>query len=227
MQPDQSSQALRAMQSSVRDFLARANGPRPSYRVVVRNGLLTARLPQDKAPLAAELLREFGDAVHVTVGFKVFPSGESSLGQHLSDSLHDVPRELPGIRLSFDPPEFTMPSGGSGGGEVIICNTGPGELAGTIGGNAGWLRRPQSTLIVGGYWGMRAGTSKRLPRNPGDCVSTWFSTGTASCEPGPHYSVPAGRYEVVVPLDLNISGEKRTLLAEGCTAIILKQENTD
>jgi hypothetical protein len=44
---------------------------------------------------------------------------------------------------------------------------------------------------------------------------------TASCEPGPHYSVPAGRYEVVVPLDLNISREKRTLVTEGCIAVVL------
>jgi len=225
MQADESSQMLREVRSAVRDFITRATGRR--YRVVVSNGVITVRLPQDRAPLAAEIAREFGGAVHITVGFKRFPSGNSSAsgnssgGSHLSGLLHDMPRELPGIHVSFDPPEITIPSGGGGGGNVIIRNTGPGELTGLFGGSAGWLRRPGSTLVVGGHWGPRAGTSKVLPRRPGDTASNWWSTGTASCEPGPDYQVPAGRYEVVVPLHLDISGERQTLAAQGCIAVVL------
>ncbi len=222
MQADESSessQMLREVRSAVRDFIIRATGRR--YRVVVSNGVIAVRLPQDGAPLAAEIAREFGGAVHITVGFKRFPSGNSSVGSHLSGLLHDMPRELPGIHVSFEPPEITIPSGGGGGGSVIIRNTGPGELIGMFGGSAGWLRRPGSTLIIGGHCGLRAETSKVLPRCPGDTASNWWSTGTASCEPGPDYQVPAGRYEVIVPLDLDISGERQTLAAEGCIAVVL------
>jgi hypothetical protein len=219
VQADESSQMLREVRSAVRDFITRATGRR--YRVVVSNGVITVRLPQDRAPLAGEIAREFGDAVHITVGFKGFPSGNSSVGSHLAGLLHDMPRELPGIHVSFDQPEITIPSGGGGGGNIIIRNTGPGELIGTFGGSAGWLRRPGSTLIIGGRSGLRAETGKVLPQRLGDTASNWWSTGTASCAPGPDYQVPAGRYEVVLPLHLDISGERQTLAAEGCIAVVL------
>jgi hypothetical protein len=219
VQAGEPSQGLLEVRSAVRDFITRTAGRR--HRVVVSRGVITVRLPQDGAPLAAEIAREFGDAVHITVGYKGFRSENSAMGSHVSGLLHDMPRELPGMHVSFDPPEITIPSGGAGSGKVIIRNTGPGELTGRFGGSAGWLRRPGSTLIIGGPWGPRAGTDKVLPRCPGDTESNWWTTGTASCEPGPHYQVPAGRYEVVVPLHLHISGERQTIAAEGCIAVVL------
>ena len=204
---------LQEVRSAVRDFITRASGRR--YRVVVSNGVITVRLPQHGCGDSARIRRR---STH-NRGIEGFQSGNSSLVELTSRAScmtcpfnrpgqvrvlrpagnHQTERR-PGRRERHHPQHRTL-----------------GELTGSLGGSAGGLRRPGSTLVVGGHWGPCAPEAARSSRGaPENTASNWWSTGTASCEPGPDYQVPAGRYEVVVPLDLDISGLSHRFAAEGC-----------
>jgi hypothetical protein len=222
MPEDESSLALQELQSSVKAFLARVDGPR-HHPVRIRDGAVKVRLFPDDLPLAEELVREFGDAIHVRVGFKAFPSGETDAGESIARGINEMPREFRGIRVSLESRELTIRSGKTGHGEVVVRNTGPGALAGALGGAYGWLRRPGTPLIVGGHLGWIAGVGRRFPENPGESVNVGFTVGTFSCEPGPGYCVPAGRYEVVAQLNLKALGDEAwtTLAVEGGSAAVL------
>jgi len=54
--------------------------------------------------------------------------------------------------------------------------------------------------------------------SPGGSETLDFIVGTASLEPGADYVVQPGRYEVVVPVDLEVNGGPGPvrILARGC-----------
>jgi hypothetical protein len=189
---------------------------------VIRGGAVSVRLPPDGTSIAAELLREFGNTVEVTVGFKAFPGGETSMGSYLSDQLRESAGALPGTQISFEPAEITLHRGGMGHGKVLVRNTGAGRLEGLVDGGPGWLRNPGTAAVVGGYYGTLTGVGHRLSLSPGEGMSIGFITGTASCQPGADYVVPVGRYELVVPLSVELAGdnEKIQLTAEGGFAVV-------
>lgn len=224
MPPDEPRQDLLELHSSVEEFLASAAG-HSSRLVLFLGDKVEVRLPPDAAPLGALLQQEFGSEVplRVIVGFKNFPSAELPEQENTSHQPREILLSLPGISTSFEPPEITMHRGNEAGfGRVSIHNVGSGKLAGWLPGGGGSLRHPGTTLIVGTYSGPRTGVRKRFTLSPGESISVGFVTGTASVEPGPHYMVPPGRYELVVPLMVTLSGEEEQIFyAEGGSAVVL------
>ena len=77
-------------------------------------------------------------------------------------------------------------------------------------------------MLASSSFGYAALVARRFSARPGDSLSIAFSIGIASCEPGPHYVVPPGRYEAAVPLTLNIEGRRDTVhfLARGCPTTV-------
>ncbi len=218
MQPERLRQ-LAEIQSSVDEFLARTAGGQVQGAEVSDEKVIV-RLAQNEVPLAEEVVRTFSNKVQVIVGFKTFPSGTTSVAGDISNVLRDARSEIPGMRLSFSPSQFTLPQGETGMAEIVVDNIGLDKCTGSIGSDLGWLRVPGTTEIVGGYSGWSTGTGRSLPQRIGDSVRIRFITGTASCQSGPDYSVPTGTYEVVVPLNVSILDQKQIVAAAGCIVVV-------
>jgi hypothetical protein len=95
-------------------------------------------------------------------------------------------------------------------------------VTGSFGGGQGRLYHFGTDVLASSSFGYAALVARRFSARPGDSLSIAFSIGIASCEPGPDYMVPPGRYEAAVPITLNIDGRRDTVqfIARGCPATV-------
>jgi hypothetical protein len=188
------------------------------------NGAVVVRLAPGAAPLAAELKREFGDGVAVTVGFKPFPPGGARIAPFSLDSAEAGELAF-ALRLTCEMPDTAMPAGDSATGRLSVLNRGSATAEFSAAASAGWLCVPGTLTVVGGYSGAIAAGMRAIRLDAGASTALDFIVGTASCEPDDRYVVDAGTYEVVVPLSVWAAGGTRDpvrLLVRDCVVEVTR-----
>lgn len=164
--------------------------------------------------VAARLHDRFGDDVELTVGALRYPSG--TLGTTRSSefvAVADVPLLDPTeveVNLSGD---VEVRSGHDASSQVLITNHGTGEIALHTNGNVtGWVADPSTGVVIGGFAGPQILPLVVFGAEPGETVAVPLLVGAASFDPELGYSVPPGRWAMVVPLSLAGRGTWRTPL---------------
>ena len=215
MTPERHDRRLTRIRASIAGRFAGARGS-PLQSIGEGSRAVVVHLKPDAVSVAAELNREFGSLVEITVGFKAFPGGDRA-GSPSPRTLEGR-ASLPGIGATCQVDEARLPGGGSGSGKAVIRNTGHSPVEGSGSAGAGCLCRPGTLVIAGSYSGAIAGVGRVFHISPGGSETLDFIVGTASLEPGADYVVQPGRYEVVVPVDLEVNGGPGPvrILARGC-----------
>jgi hypothetical protein len=220
------SEFARRQSASVRSAIEARLGSRaknPLLSIGDGDGIVVVRLQPDAAPAAAELKREFGDAVDITVGFKPFPYIQSFFAPPPLDSTRAAGR-WPALAVVCDITEARIPGGGSTTGRLAIHNRGKAREIFNAAASAGWLCAPGTSDIVGGYSGAMAAGARRIDLEVDGTAVLNFIVGTASCESNDRYVVESGTYEVVVPLSIWLAGgepDSDLLHVRGCLVTVM------
>jgi len=191
------------------------------------DGVVVIRLNPDAAPIAAELKREFGDTVSITVGFKPFPLGDAYPAP-LPLEPSEAGEQRLGLRVTCEITDTRIPRGGSVTGQLVMLNCGSAKAEFLAAASVGWLCVPGTLDVVGGYSGAIAAGARVIELAAGGGASLNFIVGTASCEANDQYAVGSGTYEVVVPLFLGDAENRRDpvhLLVRGCFVTVTDVES--
>ncbi|HEU0103860.1 MAG TPA: hypothetical protein VFR07_16180 [Mycobacteriales bacterium] len=159
---------------------------------------VTVDLRADAVALAAELLKEHGEVLELTVGGRPYPPDpDAASSQAPPGPVATAARPDLQLRASCEQP-FAV-SGHGFRGQLVVRNTGSTAVQ---------LHSEQPLLAVllsadgrraGSYTGLVSGTGLVLDLPPGGSASIAFLGGTAG---GPRYATPPGRYDLVVVLPL-------------------------
>jgi hypothetical protein len=214
MTPEEGDRRLALIRASIAGRFAGAPGG-PLERIGLARYAVVVSLKPNAVSIAEELNREFGSMVEITVGFKAFPEGTSRVP--VSHAL-EARGSFPAIRATCEVDAARLRGGDAVTGKVIMQNIGYSDIEVSGSGSAGWMCRPGTLEVVGGYSGLIADAGRVFHISPGGSETLNFIVGTASCEPGAGYVVQPGRYEVVVPVDLVVEGGQGAapILARDC-----------
>jgi hypothetical protein len=204
-----------------------ANDPR---RPLQGNGPGQVRLRAPFESLAADLHREFGASLQITVGFKPFPP------EHIVDP-QPVPLPvptlvMPGLALTIVTDSFRVVQGEDLRGHVVFHNRGSTDMADTTGGLlVGAVRADHDDdCIAGAHAGAIAWVGRHIQLSPGASTEVPLLIGTASRLPDTSYVVPPGRYEIIVAVgyrQLVPTPEGRPLLVARGAWITVEARTTD
>jgi hypothetical protein len=214
MTAEEGDRRLARIRASIADRFAAAPG-RPLESIGVGRNAVVVRLKPNAVPIAEELSRDFGSMVEITVGFKAFPEGTYRVSLPPALQAHG---SLPTIRATCELDAARLHGGDAVTGKVAMQNIGYSDIEVSASANAGWLCRPGTLQVVGGYSGLIADAGHEFHISPGGSETLNFVAGSASCEPGAGYVVEPGRYEVIVPVDLAVGGGQGAarILARDC-----------
>jgi hypothetical protein len=178
------------------------------------------RLKPNAIQIAEALNEEFSGLVQITVGFKPFPVAEDR-SRTTSPCVLEARGSLAALSTTCEVTSTRLRAGEDVTGHVVMQNTGDTVIEGSGSAHVGWLCRPGTLVVVGGYSGAVAGASRMIHIDPGSSDTLSFTAGTASCEPDDRYVVRPGQYEVVVPVDLEARSRRGhpmtvRILARGC-----------
>ena len=153
------------------------------------------RLRAPFAELAAELHREYGDSLEITVGHKPFPP--EVIGDCRPVPLPIATVTVPGLELTVVVDQAHVVPGEDAEGRVVFANCGPLRIEGLTGVLAGGVRNDREGFLAGAFSGMLTMQGLGIQLGPGESMELPLIIGTASVLPDPSYVVPPGRYEVV------------------------------
>jgi hypothetical protein len=160
------------------------------------DGIVFIELRADAEDLARDLVEHYGDRVSVSVGRFRYPDRSPARMQS----------PCPEPPAASDPPLHaeavvdaapTAP-GGWGSGVVHLRNDGADPVSFTSGTATGLLIAGGRTLGV--YEGALNASGITVDLSPGGETTVPFVFGSASCEPSAGYAVPAGAYDLVIPV---------------------------
>lgn len=153
------------------------------------------------AELAADLHREYGDSLEITVGHKPFPA--ELRGDRQPVPLPTPTVTVPGLELKVTVDEPHVAPGEDLEGRVIFANRGPHRVEGMTGVLTGGVRRDGQDFLAGTFAGAITLQGYGIGLAPGSSRELPLIIGTASCLPDSSYVVPPGRYEVVAAVPFN------------------------
>jgi hypothetical protein len=161
-------------------------------------------LRADQEALAADLVGRYGDTVSVMLGNFPYPL-PADLGSidPVACRVADFagPTDHKGLQATVTFESATVTAGADIQGTVTITNTGSEPVSFESGSPlAGAIVRPGTTTVVGTHVGVIAGAGAGATLEPGGSYDIPALFGTASCDPSAGYVVPAGDYEVLVPV---------------------------
>jgi hypothetical protein len=147
------------------------------------------------AALAAELHREYGPSLKITVGHKPFPP--ERIGDLQSVPLPTSTVTVPGLELTVSVDVARVAPGDDFEGSVLFSNRGAQRVAGMTGLLTGGVRADGEDRMTGDFDGAIALVGYPVDLEPGASMELPVKVGTASVLPDASYVVPTGRYEVI------------------------------
>jgi hypothetical protein len=147
------------------------------------------------AELAADLHREYGDSLKITVGHKPYPPELIGDRQPLLLPMPTV--TVAGLELTITIDEPHVAGGEDLPGRVIFANRGPNRVEGMTGVLTGGIRSDGHDYMAGNFAGTTTMMGYQIDLEPGSSTEMPLIIGTASRLPDTSYVVPPGRYEVV------------------------------
>ena len=168
-------------------------------------------LNADEDALAATLYDRFGDALEIRLGRHLFPLSSASVALPPSPAASIV---IPGLRLVAELERDSWRSGDTIRGHLRMTNASADD---TITFDTG---EPMTGVLldldgtpVGGYTGAIAGVGRRVHLNPGDQATLGFISGADTFDPHGGAVLPAGRYLLVVSLDVGAGTQPGVLVS--------------
>jgi hypothetical protein len=147
------------------------------------------------APLAADMNREYGSSLEITVGHKPFPP--ERIGDWQPVPLPTPTVAVPGLELTVTVDAPRVAQGEDLGGQVVFSNRGSQRVSGMTGVLTGGVRAEDEDRMAGNFAGAIVAVGQHIEVGPGASIEMPITIGTASCLPDLSYVVPAGRYEVI------------------------------
>ncbi|MDQ6785020.1 MAG: hypothetical protein M3063_16605 [Actinomycetota bacterium] len=152
------------------------------------------RLRAPFAALAAELHRDYGPALEITLGHKPFPPEPG--GDRRPVPLPSPTVAVPGLELTVTADSTHVVQGEDFRGQVVFANCGPERVTGMTGVLNGGVRAEGDDFMAGDFAGAVHRVGKSISLDPGASTELPLIVGTASCLPDASYVVPPGCYEV-------------------------------
>jgi hypothetical protein len=147
------------------------------------------------AGLAAELHRDYGPSLHITVGHKPFPPAQ--IGDRQPVPLPTSTVTVPGLELTVTVNAARVAPGDDFEGSVVFSNRGSQRVAGMTGLLTGGVRAEGDDRMAGDFAGAIALVGRTVELGPGEEMELPLTVGMASLLPDVSYVVPPGRYEVI------------------------------
>jgi hypothetical protein len=192
-----------------------ANQPGAVIRIAMVRGLIHIVLAADQEKLAAQFLAQFGDAVELRVGNFSYPPLEDSINDGISS------RRVEGAKLPLLPTgEFALAleddirvsSGGKAHGVLRFSNlSGTEVIIDTNGTLTAQVIDPRTGKGVGGFSSFQAMPLCKFVVPPGGTVTIPVLVGTTSSIWSLGYAIPAGNWEIEVPIKIEDRGTFRSL----------------
>ncbi|HET9521767.1 MAG TPA: hypothetical protein VFO73_12020 [Candidatus Limnocylindrales bacterium] len=166
-------------------------------------GVVEVGLRANGEGMARQIVEQYGDAVHVTVGLLSYPDrtradGMSTCAPAMGTLRLDAP--LRGTLVLESP---SVSSGADFGATVRVVNVGIGDFDFESGAPATALvYAPGGNEAIGTFAGGISGVGLSQVLGPLDSVDVDVLGGTASCDPALGYALPPGQYEVRAVIDV-------------------------
>jgi hypothetical protein len=159
------------------------------------NGAERITLGADQEPLAADLVRRFGDRIRIQLGHLAYPLDPTSASTCPSA---DFTTENVGLSATIVLAESTVQPGDDFKGTVTITNTSDRTIA-FEGGEPviAFIRRHGELGVVATPESYIAGVGIGAKLKPGESQTISMVGGTASCDPKIGFALPPGTYEVI------------------------------
>jgi hypothetical protein len=159
-------------------------------------------LRADSEAAAAAIHEKYGDLVDITLGMFGYPDMSSGGEGGCADMVPPPTTEPVSLSVTLALTDETVKSGADFTGSVTVTNTRPDVLHFESGSPlAALVYRPGEADPVGAFTGAIAGVGVGADLQPGESIDIDVLGGTASCDSSLGYALPAGDYEVRVPVD--------------------------
>lgn len=212
---------MRAVKGSIKRAGVRSN---EVQMVSLSGDEVVVRLQPPALDLAVALHQEFGDLVRISVGFKSYP--DLKLLTPVDIALFEMGEAVPSLNAKCRIDDSYVSAGETTYGQVVLKNDRQDVLEFDCFTGTGWLCRPNSLTVVGGFSGFIGSRGQAIRLEPAMEQPLNFILGTSSCEDSvDSYGVSPGVYAVVVPVTIAtevFKGDRRyyKLIADECVITI-------
>ena len=181
-----------------------ANSPVTSLGFNADHTAVIVTIRADHMAEALDLKAKYGDAIELTIGWLPYPPESPPGRNRCGPPMPHASADTLGLTATATVDDATSKSGADGTGTVVITNTSATAL--TIqfdSGLAGYLTdSPGATIGV--FSTGFAGTGLGWTVAPGASATIRLDFGTTSCDPKYGYSLPAGTYDLVVSVRIQV-----------------------
>lgn len=166
-------------------------------------GVVEVGLRANGEGMARQIVEEYGDAVHVTVGLLSYPDRTRADGLTTCAPAMGTPRLDAPLRGTLVLESISVSSGADFEARVRVANVGIGDFDFQSGAPATALVfAPGGSEAIGTFTGGIGGVGLGQMLGPLDSVDIDVLGGTASCDPAIGYALPPGKYEVRAVIDV-------------------------
>jgi hypothetical protein len=166
-------------------------------------GVVEVVLRANGEGMARQIVEEYGDAVHVTVGLLSYPDRTRADGLTTCGPANGTLRLDAPLRGTLVRESLSVMSGADFKGTVRVVNVGVADFAFESGSPATALvYAPGATEAIGTYAGGIDGVGLSQVLGPRDAIDIDLRGGTASCDPALGYALPPGQYDVRAVIDV-------------------------
>ena len=166
-------------------------------------GVIEVGLRANGEGMARQIVEEYGDAVHVTVGVLSYPDRTRADGLTTCTPANGTLRLDAPLRGTLTLQPLSVSSGADFDATVRVVNIGVNAFDFQSGSPVTALVfAPGASEAIGTYTGGIAGVGLGQVLAPRDSVDIDVLGGTASCDPALGYALPPGQYEVRAVIDV-------------------------
>lgn len=166
-------------------------------------GVIEVGLRADGEEVAHQLVAQYGDLVHVTVGLLSFPERSRPDGLTTCSPATGSLRADAPLRASLVLKSGVISSGADFRATVTVVNSGVGEFDFQSGSPlTALVYRRGGSEAIGTFSGAIGGVGLGKTLGPLDTIDIDVLGGTASCDPALGYALPPGSYEVRAVVDV-------------------------
>lgn len=201
--------AMAAVQAS---FTSSGSSPVTRLGFNADHTVVVVAIRADHMAFALDLKAKYGDAIELTIGEFPYPPEIPPGRNRCGPPMLQPSAATLGLTATATVAASTLRSGADGTGTVIITNNSNAALTiETDSGFTGYLTDSQGAIIGVFSLGF-AGTGRGWTVAPGASETLGVEFGTTSCDPQYGYSLPAGTYNLVVPVRIQVGANLTEVL---------------
>jgi hypothetical protein len=170
--------------------------------------------------LAALLHERFGDTVEIEVAGFTFPLDPHAPRRQLPGGVTST-AELPGAQLTVDLETDHVISGGRFQGLLWLDNTSSQDITLSTDSSLAGVLLDTSGAALATSGGVTAGTGRLITLRPGERTSIPFHAGMNSLDPAIGTVLPAGDYDLIVPVPIAGGRPRRQLVSPTVRVTVL------